>query len=54
VTRTVGIVLLVVVMAAAIVTVDVLFLRDRFALRLAVNVGIVAVAAIVYLAFLRR
>ncbi len=51
--RTAGTVLLLVVMVVLIVTLDVLFLRDRFGLRLAVNVGIVAVAAVIYLAFQR-
>jgi hypothetical protein len=41
-------------MVAIIVVVDVLFLRDRFGLRLVVNVGIVALAAAIYVAFLRR
>ena len=54
VSHTAGTVLLLVVMVALIVALDVLFLRDRFGLRLAVNVGIVAVAAVVYLAFLRN
>lgn len=52
--HTAGTVLLLVVMVVLIVALDVLFLRDRFALRLAVNVGIVAVAALTYLAFLRN
>jgi hypothetical protein len=47
-------VLLLVVMVVLIVALDVLFLRDRFGLRLGVNVGIVAVAAVIYLAFLRK
>lgn len=45
--------LLLVAMVVLIVVLDVVFLRDRFGLRLAVNVGIVAVAALLYLAFLR-
>ncbi len=52
--RTAGTVLLLVVMVVLIVAVDVVFLRDRFGLRLAVNVGIVAVAAVMYLVFLRK
>jgi hypothetical protein len=44
----------VVVMIALIVTVDILFLRAHGWLRLAVNAGIVAVFAVVYLVFLRR
>lgn len=51
--HTAGIVLLLVVMVVLIVALDVVYLRDRFGLRLAVNVGIVAVAAVIYLAFLR-
>jgi hypothetical protein len=45
--------LLLAVMVVLIVALDVVFLRDRFALRLAVNVGIVVLAAVVYLAVLR-
>ncbi len=52
--HTAGTVLLLVVMVVLIVALDVVFLRDRFGLRLAVNVGIVAVAAVIYLAFLRK
>jgi hypothetical protein len=54
VNRAAGIALLVVVMVAVIVVVDVLLLRDRFWLRLGVNVGVVALAAVIYAAFLRR
>ncbi len=46
--------LYIVAMVAIIVGVDVIFLRDRFGLRLAVNVGIVVVFAAFYLAFLRN
>jgi len=46
--------LYVVAMAAIIVGVDFLFLRDRFWERLAVNIGIVFVFAVFYLLFLRR
>ena len=53
VNRTAGIAILVVAMVVLIVVVDVLFLRDRFWPRLVVNVGIVALAAVVYLVFLR-
>jgi hypothetical protein len=49
-----GTVLLLVVMVVLIVALDVVFLRDKFGLRLGVNVGIVAVAAAIYLAFLRN
>ena len=41
-------------MVAVIVAVDVLFLRDRFWARLAVNAGIVLVFAAFYFGFLRR
>jgi hypothetical protein len=44
----------VLVMVALIVTVDILFLRDHGWVRLAVNVGIVVVFAVLYLVFLRR
>jgi hypothetical protein len=42
------------VMIALIIGVDVLFLKDRFWLRLFVNVGIVLVFAAVYFAVLRN
>jgi hypothetical protein len=42
------------VLIAVIVGVDVLFLRERFWLRLVVNVGIVVVFAAVYFALLRN
>jgi hypothetical protein len=48
------VVLYVLVMAALIVGVDVLFLRHQFWPRLAVNVGIVAVFGAVYFLFLKR
>jgi hypothetical protein len=47
-------VIYVLVMVGLIVGVDVLFLRHHFWPRLIVNVGIVAVFAAVYLAFLKR
>lgn len=47
------VVIYLVVMGGLIVLVDVLFLRDLFWVRLAVNIGIVAVFAVVYLVFLR-
>ena len=47
-------VLYVVAMAAVIVGVDFVFLRDRFWERLTVNVGIVLVFTAFYLRFLRR
>jgi hypothetical protein len=54
VNRSAGIALLLVAMVVLIVAVDVLFLRNHFWPRLVVNVGIVALAAVVYLAFLRH
>jgi MFS-type transporter involved in bile tolerance (Atg22 family) len=47
-------VIYILVMAAIIIGVDVAFLRDRFWLRLIVNIGIVAAFGTVYLIFLRR
>jgi hypothetical protein len=44
----------VVAMVAVIVVVDILFFRDQFRLRLLVNIGIVLVFAVVYLAFLKK
>ncbi len=41
-------------MIAVIVGVDVLFLRNRFWERLAANIGIVCLFAVLYLLFLRR
>ncbi|MGH7660746.1 MAG: hypothetical protein ACRENA_07505 [Vulcanimicrobiaceae bacterium] len=46
--------LYVVVMAAVIVAVDVLFFRNRFWERLMANVGMVLVFAAFYLRFLKR
>ena len=46
--------LYIVAMVAVIVAVDVLFFRDRFWERLAVNAGIVLVFAAFYFRFLRR
>lgn len=51
--RQVTIVLYVLALVAVVVGVDVLFLRDHFWWRLAVNVGIVAVFGAIYLRFLR-
>jgi hypothetical protein len=51
--QTAGI-LYVVVTAAVIIAVDVLFFRNRFWERLTVNVGIVLVFAAFYFRFLRR
>ena len=41
-------------MAAVIVGVDFAFLRDRFWIRLAVNIGLVLAFAVFYLMFLRH
>jgi hypothetical protein len=46
--------LYVVLMAAVIATVDLLFFRNRFGERLAANVGIVLVFAAFYFRFLKR
>jgi hypothetical protein len=54
VNRAAGTALLVVAMVIVIVVVDVLFLRDRFWPRLVVNIGVVALAAVVYLTVLRK
>lgn len=51
--RTLGVALLLVVMVATIVTLDVLYLREHFWLRLGVNVGIVLIALGIYYRFLR-
>jgi len=47
-------VLYVLALVAVVVGVDVLFLRHHFWARLLVNVGIVVVFAVLYLAFLKR
>lgn len=47
-------VLYIVLLAAVIVTVDVLFFRDRFWERLAVNIGTVLVFGAFYFRFLKR
>ncbi len=52
--RQVGVLLYAVAMAAIIVGVDFVFLRNRFWERLAVNIGIVLVFGAFYLIFLRR
>jgi hypothetical protein len=54
VSKALAVVILLVVMIALIVGCDVLFLRDRFGLRLVVNVGIVVVFGAIYLVFLRH
>ena len=53
-TKTLFQVLYVLTMIAVVVLVDVLFLRDKFGLRLWVNIGIVALFAIFYLLFLKN
>jgi hypothetical protein len=52
--RQVTVVLYVVLMAATVVAVDVLFFRDRLWERLMVNIGIVLVYGAFYLRFLKR
>lgn len=52
--RTLAVALAVVVMAAVIVAVDVLFLRDHFWVRLVVNVGIVVICGAIYLSLRGR
>lgn len=52
--RPITAVLYVVLMAATVVAVDFLFLRNRFRERLLVNVGIVLLFALIYWIFLRR
>lgn len=52
--RQIAIVLYVVAMAAIIVGIDFMFLRNRFWERLIVNIGIVLVFAAFYLKLLRR
>jgi lipopolysaccharide export LptBFGC system permease protein LptF len=47
-------VLLVLAMVAIIVAVDVLFFRNKFGERLAVNIGIVLVFGALYFRFLKR
>jgi hypothetical protein len=53
VSKTLAVVILLAVMIVLIVGLDILFLRDRFVLRLTANIGIVAVAGVIYLVFLR-
>lgn len=52
--RQAEVVLYVLALVAAVVVVDVLFFRNRFWLRLMVNVGIVLVFVAFYLRFLKR
>lgn len=46
--------LFIAVMVAMIVSIDILFLRHHFTLRLIVNIGIVVVFASVYLIFFKK
>ena len=52
--RNMPVVLYVVVMIAVVVSVDILFFRNRFWERLMVNIGIVLVFAAFYLRFLKN
>ena len=52
--RQAGVVLYLLALIAVVVSVDVLFFRNRFWERLMVNVGIVLVFAAFYLRFLKR
>ncbi len=52
--RQVAVALYVVLMAAVVVGIDVLFFRGRFWERLTVNIGIVLVFAAFYMRFLKR
>jgi hypothetical protein len=52
--RQTAVVLYVLAMVAVVVGADVLFLTGRLWLRLAVNIGIVLVFAVVYFRFLKR
>ena len=52
--RQAAVALYVLALAAVVVSVDVLFFRNRFWARLIVNVGIVLVFAAFYLRFLKR
>jgi len=53
-TRNLSVVLYTVVMIAVVVSVDLLFFRNRFWGRLTVNIGIVLVFAAFYLRFLKN
>ena len=52
-TRNMSVVLYIVVMIAVVVSVDLLFFKNRFWERLIVNIGIVLVFAAFYLRFLK-
>ena len=53
-TRNMSIVLYTVVMIAIVVSVDLLFFKNRFWERLTVNIGIILVFAAFYLRFLKK
>lgn len=53
-TRNMSVVLYIVVLIAVVVSVDLLFFRNRFWERLMVNIGIVLVFAAFYLRFLKN
>ena len=53
-TRNMSIVLYIVVLIAVVVSVDLLFFRNRFWERLTVNIGIILVFAAFYLRFLKH
>jgi hypothetical protein len=53
-TRNVSVVLYILVLIAVVVSVDVLFFRNRFWERLMVNIGIVLIFAAFYLRFLKN
>ena len=53
-TRNISVVLYIVVLIAVVVSVDLLFFRNRFWERLMVNIGIVLVFAAFYLRFLKN
>ena len=53
-TRNMSVVLYTVVMIAVIVSVDLLFFKNRFGERLTVNIGIILVFAAFYLRFLKN
>jgi len=53
-TRNISVVLYAVVMIAVVVSVDLLFFKDRFWERLTVNIGIILVFAAFYLRFLKN
>ena len=52
--RNISVVLYIVVLIAVVITVDVLFFKNRFWERLIVNIGVVLVFAAFYLRFLKK